>query len=50
MKIIDVKTYATMPRQNRPWLFVEVQTDEGIKGLEAIHTEPHAVLPHPLEA
>lgn len=33
MKITDVKTYLTMPVENRPWLFVEVETDEGVTGL-----------------
>ncbi|MAP39428.1 MAG: hypothetical protein CL879_07405, partial [Dehalococcoidia bacterium] len=33
MQITDIKTYLTMPIQNLPWLFVEVQTDEGITGL-----------------
>ena len=33
MKITDLKTYVTMPRESLPWLFVEVHTDEGVTGL-----------------
>mgnify|MGYP001171402530 CR=1 FL=1 len=33
MKITDVKTYVTMPVEGLAWLFVEVETDEGITGL-----------------
>ena len=33
MKITDLKTYVTMPRDGLPWLFVEVHTDEGVTGL-----------------
>src|SRR5512139_4046738 len=33
MKITDVRTYVTMPRPARAWLFVEVHTDEGVTGL-----------------
>jgi galactonate dehydratase len=33
MKITDVKTYVTMLVNRRAWLFVEVETDEGVTGL-----------------
>jgi len=33
MKITDIRTYVTMPRPGRPWLFVEVHTDGGVTGL-----------------
>ena len=33
MKITDLRTYLTMPRADLPWLFVEVDTDEGLTGL-----------------
>ena len=33
MKIVDIKTYLTMPVEGRAWLFVEVETDEGVTGL-----------------
>ncbi|MCH8061627.1 MAG: hypothetical protein IH861_03910 [Chloroflexi bacterium] len=33
MKITDVKSYVTMPRDGLPWHFVEVLTDEGVTGL-----------------
>jgi galactonate dehydratase len=33
MKITDVKTYLTMPMGRLAWLFVNVETDEGITGL-----------------
>ncbi|NQW18637.1 MAG: mandelate racemase/muconate lactonizing enzyme family protein [Chloroflexi bacterium] len=33
MKITDVKTYVTMPIEGLAWLFVEVETDEGVTGL-----------------
>ncbi|MFW6174769.1 MAG: mandelate racemase/muconate lactonizing enzyme family protein, partial [Chloroflexota bacterium] len=33
MKITDIKTYVVAPRPENPWLFVEVETDEGITGL-----------------
>jgi galactonate dehydratase len=33
MKITDVKPYVTMPIQGLPWLFVVVETDEGITGV-----------------
>ncbi len=33
MKITDIKTYVTMPVEGLAWLFVEVETDEGITGL-----------------
>ncbi len=33
MKITDVKTYIVAPNPDLPWLFVEVETDEGLTGL-----------------
>ncbi|MEX0761997.1 MAG: mandelate racemase/muconate lactonizing enzyme family protein [Dehalococcoidia bacterium] len=33
MKITDVKTYLTMPIEGLAWLFVEVETDEGVTGI-----------------
>jgi len=33
MKITDIKTYVTMPVEGLAWLFVEVETDEGVTGL-----------------
>ncbi|MBI4218738.1 MAG: mandelate racemase/muconate lactonizing enzyme family protein [Chloroflexi bacterium] len=33
MKITDLKTYVTMPIEGLAWLFVEVETDEGVTGL-----------------
>ncbi len=33
MKITDVKTYLTMPLDGLAWLFVEVETDEGVTGV-----------------
>ena len=33
MKITDIKTYVTMPIEGLAWLFVEVETDEGVTGL-----------------
>lgn len=33
MKITDVKTYIVAPNPGLPWLFVEVETDEGLTGL-----------------
>jgi galactonate dehydratase len=33
MKITDVKSYLTMPREGLAWLFVEVETDEGVTGV-----------------
>ena len=33
MKIVDIKTYLTMPAEGRAWIFVEVETDEGVTGL-----------------
>ena len=33
MKITDVKTYLTMPLEGLAWLFVEVETDEGVTGV-----------------
>jgi galactonate dehydratase len=33
MKITDIKTYTTMPIEGLCWLFVEVETDEGVTGL-----------------
>ena len=33
MKITDIKSYVTMPREGLPWHFVEVLTDEGVTGL-----------------
>jgi galactonate dehydratase len=33
MKISDIRSYATMARQGRPWLFIVIETDEGVSGL-----------------
>ena len=33
MKITDIKTYLTMPIEGLAWLFVEVETDEGVTGV-----------------
>ena len=33
MKITDIKPYVTMPTKGLPWLFVVVETDEGISGV-----------------
>ncbi|HCV26721.1 MAG TPA: mandelate racemase/muconate lactonizing enzyme family protein [Dehalococcoidia bacterium] len=33
MKITDIKTYIVSPIPGSPWVFVEVETDEGITGL-----------------
>ena len=33
MKITDVKTHIVAPNPGLPWLFVEVETDEGLTGL-----------------
>jgi galactonate dehydratase len=33
MKITDIKPYLTMPNEGLAWLFVEVETDEGVTGL-----------------
>ena len=33
MKITDIKTYLTAPQKQSPWLFVEVETDEGVTGV-----------------
>ena len=33
MKITEIKTYVTMPIEGLAWLFVEVETDEGVTGL-----------------
>jgi galactonate dehydratase len=45
MKITDVKTYVTMPIEGLAWMFVEVETDEGVTGLgecTSYMTNPHA--------
>ena len=33
MKITDIKTYIVSPIPGSPWVFVEVETDEGVTGL-----------------
>ena len=33
MKITDVKTYLVQPRDFNRWLFVVVETDEGVTGI-----------------
>ena len=33
MKITDIKTHVTMPINGLPWLFVQVDTDEGVSGI-----------------
>ena len=33
MKITDIKTHVVMPIPGLAWLFVEVETDEGVSGL-----------------
>ncbi len=33
MKITDIKTHIVMPIPGLAWLFVEVETDEGVSGL-----------------
>ncbi|GIT17553.1 MAG: hypothetical protein CM1200mP39_03590 [Dehalococcoidia bacterium] len=33
MKITDIKSHLVMPIPGLAWLFVEVETDEGITGL-----------------
>ena len=33
MKITDIKTHAIMPIDGLAWLFIEVETDEGVSGL-----------------
>jgi galactonate dehydratase len=33
MKVTDINTYTTMPIEGLCWLFVEVETDEGVTGL-----------------
>ena len=32
MKITDLRVYLTRANENRTWVFVEVDTDEGITG------------------
>ena len=51
MKITDIKTYVTMPVDGLAWLFVEVETDEGVTGLGECtdyFSNPHLV--HGIEA
>lgn len=51
MKIIDVKTYVTMPIDNLPWLFVEIHTDAGVTGLgECSWYGNNALLEHGVES
>ena len=33
MKITDIKTHVVMPLDGLAWLFVEIETDEGVSGL-----------------
>ena len=33
MNITDINTYLTMPVEGHAWLFVEVETDEGVTGV-----------------
>ena len=37
MKITDLRVYLTRAAENRTWVFVEVDTDEGITGVGRVH-------------